>query len=57
MKKLSTLILTLFIATAASAQVKLDMVLNPAPPANLIEWGNRREVMTVIASFILCAAQ
>src|SRR5437762_1208125 len=50
MKKLSTLIVTLVFAAAATAQVKLDMVLNPAPPANLTEWGNRREVLTVIVS-------
>jgi len=50
MKKLSTLILTLIITACATAQVKLDMILNPAPPANLTEWGNRREVMTVIVS-------
>lgn len=50
MKKLSTFILTLFITVAASAQVKLDMVLNPAPPANLPEWGARREVLTVIVN-------
>jgi len=50
MKKLSTLILTLIIAASAAAQVKMDMVLNPTPPANLGEWGNRREVMTVIIS-------
>jgi len=50
MKKLSTLILTLIIAAGAAAQVKMDMVLNPTPPANLGEWGNRREVMTVIIS-------
>ena len=50
MKKLSTLILTIIIASCVTAQVKLDMVLNPAPPANLAEWGNRREVLTVIVS-------
>jgi len=50
MKKLSTLILTLILASATLAQVKLDLILNPAPPANLTEWGNRREVMTVIVS-------
>lgn len=48
MKKLSTFILTLIIAASAAAQVKLDMVLNPTPPANLGEWGTRREVLTVI---------
>ena len=50
MKKLSTFILTLIIVSCVTAQVKLDMVLNPTPPANLTEWGNRREVMTVIVS-------
>jgi len=50
MKKISTLILTFIITAMVSAQVKLDLVLNPAPPANLTEWGNRREVMTVIVS-------
>lgn len=50
MKKLSTLILTIIIAATAAAQVKMDMVLSPAPPANLTEWGARREVLTVIVS-------
>ena len=51
MKKLSTFILTIVIAASAAAQVKIDfVVLNPTPPANLSEWGTRREVMTVIVS-------
>src|SRR5882672_3735544 len=48
MKKLSTFIFAFILVASVSAQVKLDMVLNPTPPANLGEWGNRREVLTVI---------
>ena len=50
MKKLSTFVLALFVTASAAAQVKLDVVLNPAPPANLSEWGARREVLTVIVA-------
>ena len=50
MKKLSILIIALVAAATVAAQVKLDLVLNPTPPANLTEWGTRREVMTVIVS-------
>ena len=50
MKKISSLVLTIIITAFAAAQVKLDVVLSPTPPANLTEWSNRREVLTVIVS-------
>lgn len=52
MKKLFLLAVTCCMALAVSAQqlFKLDMLLNATPPAQLTEWGNRREVLTLIVT-------
>ncbi len=48
MKKLFVLILTGIITAAAAAQIKIDLLLSATPPATLTEWGNRREVLTLL---------
>lgn len=50
MKKLFLLSITFFITVAATAQFKIELVLNATPPATLSEWGNRREVLTCIVN-------
>jgi len=50
MKKLITLIAAIFIVTTAMAQIKLNLIVAAQPPAQLSEWGNRRDVLTVIVS-------
>jgi hypothetical protein len=51
MKKLITSIAAIFIVITTIAQVKFNFaILNTQPPAQLSEWGNRREVLTLIAS-------
>lgn len=50
MKKLVSLLLASFIALAATAQLKVDLVLSATPPATLSEWANRREVLTAVVS-------
>ncbi len=50
MKKLFFLISVNLIASAAIAQFKINLVLSNTPPATLTEWGNRREVLTLIVN-------
>ncbi len=50
MKKIFLLSITFFITVAATAQFKIELVLNATPPATLSEWGNRREVLTCMVS-------
>jgi hypothetical protein len=50
MKKIITSVLAVFIAATAMAQVKFNLIVNAQPPAQLTEWGNRREVLTVIVT-------
>lgn len=50
MKKLISTALAIFIVTTAMAQIKLNLIVNAQPPAQLTEWGNRREVLTAIVS-------
>ena len=51
MKKINAILYILYIlfsATTATAQFNTNLVLSATPPANLSEWGNRREVLTYI---------
>jgi hypothetical protein len=50
MKKIFFLIIAAFIFSAATAQINSNLVLAAQPPAQLSEWGNRREVLTLILS-------
>ena len=51
MKKLIASIAAIFIVTTTMAQVKFNFaILNTQPPAQLSEWGNRRDVLTLLAT-------
>ena len=50
MKKLIASIITIFIVANATAQIKFNLIVSAQPPAQLSEWSNRREVLTVIVS-------
>ena len=50
MKKLIASIITIFIVATSMAQIKLNLIVAAQPPAQLSEWSNRREVLTVIVS-------
>ncbi len=50
MKKGLLFIIPAFIFTAAAAQINSNLILAAQPPAQLSEWGNRREVLTLILS-------
>jgi hypothetical protein len=50
MKKLISTVFAIFIVATGTAQVKFNLIVNAQPPAQLSEWGNRREVLTVIVS-------
>lgn len=50
MQKISFLIITCFVFSAATAQINSNLILMTQPPAQLSEWGNRREVLTLILS-------
>lgn len=53
MKKLFLLAVTACMTLATSAQsvqFKLELLLNATPPAQLTEWGNRREVLTLMVT-------
>jgi len=48
MKKLFTIICLLFSATLVKAQINVNLTLSGRPPATLTEWGNRKDVLTLI---------
>jgi hypothetical protein len=50
MQKIFFLIITCFVFSAATAQINSNLILMTQPPAQLSEWGNRREVLTLILS-------
>ena len=50
MKKLLFTAITAFIYTTTDAQLTSNLILQAQPPAQLSEWGNRREVLTLIVS-------
>jgi hypothetical protein len=50
MKKIISAAIAIFMVVTGTAQVKFNLIVNAQPPAQLSEWGNRREVLTVIVS-------
>ncbi len=50
MKKLISTAIAIFIVATAMAQIKFNLIVNAQPPAQLSEWGNRREVLTLIVT-------
>jgi len=50
MKKLIASIITIFIVANATAQIKFNLIVSAQPPAQLSEWSNRREVLTVVVT-------
>lgn len=50
MKKIVYCIITAFTCITGFAQVNSNLILMAQPPAQLSEWGNRREVLTLIVS-------
>ncbi len=50
MKKLIITAIILFSCATGWAQLVSNLIVNPQPPAQLSEWGNRREVLTLIVT-------
>lgn len=50
MKHLPVLLAFLFAAFTGEAQIISNLIVNAQPPAQLSEWGNRREVLTLIVT-------
>ncbi len=50
MKKIIAAAIAIFIVATGLAQVKFNLIVNAQPPAQLSEWGNRREVLTLIVT-------
>ncbi len=50
MKKITLTILSALLLLSSSAQIVSNLVLMAKPPAQLSEWGSRREVLTLILS-------
>jgi hypothetical protein len=50
MKKILSSIIAVFIFSTAMAQVKFNLIVNTQPPAQLTEWSNRRDVLTLIVT-------
>jgi hypothetical protein len=50
MKKILIAILAAFIYTTTAAQLTSNLMVNAQPPAQLSEWGNKREVLILIIS-------
>lgn len=50
MKKLISTAVALFIVANVMAQIKFNLIVSAQPPAQLSEWGNRREVLTLLVT-------
>ena len=50
MKKIISTAIAIIIVATAMAQIKFNLVMSTQPPGQLSEWGNRREVLTLIVS-------
>ncbi|HEX2684073.1 MAG TPA: hypothetical protein VHL77_09085, partial [Ferruginibacter sp.] len=50
MKKILSAAIIFFISVTATAQLTSNLVVNAQPPAQLSEWGDRREVLVLIVS-------
>jgi hypothetical protein len=50
MKRLISTAIAIFIVASAMAQIRINLIVNAQPPAQLSEWSNRREVLTAIVS-------
>ena len=50
MKKITALLIYVFLMHPAIAQLTINLVMNPRPVANLNDWANRRDVLTLIVS-------
>ena len=50
MKKILIAILAAFIYTTTAAQLTSNLIVNAQPPAQLSEWGNKREILVLIVS-------
>jgi hypothetical protein len=50
MKKILFAVIVIFISATGNAQLLSNLIVNAQPPAQLSEWGNRREVLTLIVS-------
>jgi len=50
MKKIISTAIAVLIVATGMAQVKFNLIVNAQPPAQLSEWGNRREVLTLIVT-------
>jgi hypothetical protein len=48
MKQLLTIFCLLFATTLLKAQINVNLTLSGRPPATLIEWGNRKDVLTLM---------
>jgi hypothetical protein len=57
MKKIILLAAVNLVVVTAMAQFKINLVMSSTPPATLSEWGNRRDVLTLIVSSQGSAAQ
>lgn len=50
MQKILSFIIVSFLFSVAKGQINSNLILAAQPPAQLSEWGNRREVLTLILS-------
>lgn len=50
MKKFIITTIAIFIVATAMAQIRFNLIVNARPPAQLSEWANRREVLTLIVT-------
>ncbi len=50
MKKLISTAIAIFIVATAMSQIKFNLIVNAQPPAQLSEWGNKREVLMLIVT-------
>jgi hypothetical protein len=50
MKKIIASLIAVFMLATTMAQVKFNLIVNTQPPAQLTDWSNRREVLTLIVT-------
>ncbi len=50
MKKIISAAIAIFMVSTGMAQVRFNLIVNAQPPAQLSEWGNKPEVLTLIVT-------
>ena len=53
MKKITALIILVLAGLSLTAQINVNLLVNPNPPSSLMQWNDKRETLTYLALFRL----